>query len=79
MGSPIPKQALPPLSVPIPKSITLPQPGVDSPDMDDIRLVQATNFLQFTRLPGTQVMRVTWDELDNAMKKPQSVRRIKNS
>ena len=77
MGSPIPKQALPPLSVPIPKPITLPQPRVDSPDMDDIRLVQATNFLQFTRLPGTQVMRVTWDELDNAMKKPQPVRRIK--
>lgn len=42
--------------------------------MTDIRTTTATTFLQFCKSPGTQCMRVTWDELDAAALEPKPKR-----
>jgi hypothetical protein len=55
---------LPPLSVPLPQSTNNEQPLHDRPDMENIRLLGATGFLQFCRQPGVQATQLTWDELD---------------
>ncbi len=68
--------ALPPLSAPIPRQPNPEhQPLQDRrPDMTDIRTTTATTFLQFCKSPGTQCMRVTWDELDAAALEPKPKR-----
>ncbi len=67
---------LPPLSAPIPR-----QPGpkdqttqAERPDMTDIRTTTAASFLQFCKSPGTQCMRMTWDELDASTPRAQPKR-----
>ncbi|KAM7208425.1 hypothetical protein V8F06_014941, partial [Rhypophila decipiens] len=51
-GKPLPKPELPALSVPLPQ-LTPPQPpSVERPELDDIRLLGATSFLQFCRDPA---------------------------
>jgi RNase H-like domain found in reverse transcriptase/Reverse transcriptase (RNA-dependent DNA polymerase)/Integrase zinc binding domain len=68
-GKPLPKQPLPPLSVPLPQSPSAPQQQFERPDLSDIRMTMATNFLQFCRDPSTKVMKITWDELDHLTEK----------
>ncbi|RAL66948.1 hypothetical protein DID88_007730 [Monilinia fructigena] len=51
---------LPPLSVPIPEV----QPPLLSPNMEDIRWLQASSFVSFCRQDNVRAMRITWDELD---------------
>ncbi|RAL60705.1 hypothetical protein DID88_010023 [Monilinia fructigena] len=53
---------LPPLSVPIPEV----QPPLLSPNMEDIRWLQASSFVSFCRQDNVRAMRITWDELDQA-------------
>lgn len=67
-GKPLPKQPLPPLSVPLPQSPPIPKQQSERPDLSDIRMAMAINFLQFCRSPGTEVMKITWDELDSLIK-----------
>ncbi len=55
---------LPPLSVRPPQLINNEQSSCDRPNMEDIRLLGATGFLQFCRQPGVQATRLTWDELE---------------
>lgn len=57
------KNAMPPLSVPVP-SIPKEQPQKETPDLRDIKMTRATTFLQFCKTEGAEVMRVTWNELD---------------
>ena len=59
-----PKPPLPPLSVPLPRPPSSYPDECLRPDLSDIRVSAATNFLQFCKTPGAQVMKVTWDELD---------------
>jgi transposase InsO family protein len=64
-GKPLPKPILPPLSVPLPAP-PAPSALLDiRPDLTDIRVARATNFLQFCRDPSVKAMRLTWDELDS--------------
>ncbi|RAL59855.1 hypothetical protein DID88_000484 [Monilinia fructigena] len=53
---------LPPLSVPIPEV----QPPLLSPNMEDIRWLQASSFVSFCRQDNVRAMRITWDEHDQA-------------
>src|SRR5437773_3621557 len=59
---PPPKPPMPPLSVPLPlPPETAPsQWPSERPDTSDIRMVRATNFLQFCRAPGVEAIRLTW-------------------
>ena len=54
---------IPPLSVQLPQPENYEQLPHDRPNMEDIRLLGATGFLQFCRQPGVQATRLTWDEL----------------
>jgi RNase H-like domain found in reverse transcriptase/Reverse transcriptase (RNA-dependent DNA polymerase)/Integrase zinc binding domain len=64
-NKPPPRPPLPPLSVPLPNPSreTALQPS-DRPDLSNIRLTSATNFVQFCRDPTVEAMKMTWDELD---------------
>ena len=63
-ATPLPRKLpLPPLSVPIPQALASPLLLNDRPDISDIRMVRATNFLQFCRAPGVDAIRITWDEI----------------
>jgi hypothetical protein len=74
-GKPPPKPQLPPLSLPLPPSPYGPPDSMDRPDLDDIRMVAATNFLSFCQKPGVKAMRVTWDDLDRfSPKRPTTIR-----
>lgn len=63
------KPSLPPLSAPVPAEATHQAPVANnSRDKLDIRYSTASSFLQFCRgEEGTEVLRVTWDELDKAV------------
>jgi hypothetical protein len=61
-GKPLIKQPLPPLSVPLPQPSPVHQ---EPPNLADIRMSAAVNFLQFCRDPKVKAMKVTWNELDN--------------
>ena len=52
------KPKLPPLSVPIPDN-QYQQPEVERPDLNQIRIVNAVNFVTFCKDPSVQAMTVT--------------------
>ncbi|KFG84296.1 hypothetical protein MANI_115950 [Metarhizium anisopliae] len=56
----------PQLSVPIPPTPNGARPPdpYDRPDLSDIKMLAATNFLQFCKGGATQCMKITWPELD---------------
>ncbi|QLI66561.1 Transposon Tf2-12 polyprotein [Metarhizium brunneum] len=57
---------MPQLSVPIPPTPNgaCPPDPYDRPDLSDIKMSAATNFLQFCKGGATQCMKITWPELD---------------
>ena len=64
MPSP-PKPKLPLLSVPLPENLQRRHSDDEPrPDMSQIRVCSAVNFVQFCKDPSAKAMRVTWDELD---------------
>ena len=63
------KPKLPPLSVPIPDN-QYQQPEVERPDLNQIRMVNAVNFVTFCKDPSVQAMTVTWDELNHIHAEP---------
>ena len=63
------KPKLPPLRVPIPDN-QYQQPEVERPDLNQIRMVNAVNFVTFCKDPSVQAMTVTWDELDRIYTEP---------
>ena len=65
MPSP-PKPKLPSLSVPLPENLQHRHSDDEArPDMSQIRVCSAVNFVQFCKDPSAKAMRVTWDELDH--------------
>ncbi|KAK3896411.1 hypothetical protein C8A05DRAFT_40062, partial [Staphylotrichum tortipilum] len=66
-----PPKTPPPQAAPSPEDHSDPTPQTGRPNLTDIRIVQAINFARFSQSPGTQVFKITWDELDNAIKKPK--------
>lgn len=66
-----PPKMLPPRAAPSPEDHSGPAPQTGRPDLADIRMVRAINFAQYSQSPGTQVFKITWDELDNATKEPK--------
>jgi hypothetical protein len=62
---PPPKPKLPPLSVPLPENLQHRHSHDEPrPDMSQIRVCSAINFIQFCKDPSAKAMRVTWSELD---------------
>ena len=70
-GKAPPKLPLPPLSVPLPHHPSYSPQSTDRPDLRDIRLSRATNFIQFCKSPGVKAMKITWDELDRLVETPR--------
>ena len=52
-------------NAPNPRLLPTLQKESERPDLSDIRMAMATNFLQFCRDPNVRVAKVTWNELDN--------------
>ncbi|KAK6608253.1 hypothetical protein H4I95_03633 [Botrytis cinerea] len=64
------RDPLPPLSAPIPVTYA----PIESPNMDDIRWLQAASFVSFCQQDGVRAIRLTWDDLDRAVNhKPSSL------
>jgi hypothetical protein len=57
------KEPLPALSIALPQSH-----NDERPDLSDIRLARAVNFVQFCKQNNVYAMKVTWEELDQAQK-----------
>jgi hypothetical protein len=72
MPSP-PKPKLPPLSVPLPGNLQYRySDGEFRPDMSQIRMCNAVNFVQFCKDSSVKAMQVTWDELDHITAEDQA-------
>ena len=66
----------PPAQPPLPKEDLQQPPSNIRPDMSQIRMAKATNFVQFCRDHSVQAMTVTWDELDNIVSESKQPSKI---
>lgn len=73
---PPPLKPMPPLSVPIPPipNDTTPDRTL-RPDLSNIRMANATSFLQFCKEDGVRCCKMTWNELDIVRKGQEKVSR----
>lgn len=65
------KPQLPPLSTPLPAEDPHQQLCSDRPDLNQVKMTNAINFVTFCKDPSTQAMTITWDELDHAVQEPE--------